>query len=160
MICKKITYKDFNGQERTEDFYFHMSKADVIKWMSTNGNYTLDKVLGKLIKTENVKDMINEVDYLILHSYGEPSLDGKRFVRSEELSKEFSESEAYSVLFMELVSDAKKAAAFFNGILPDDLAKSINDAMKENPDSLPDVVKDYILTNEQSNITTMPEKTV
>ena len=144
MIVKKIAYTDFNGQERNEEFHFHMSKAEVVKWMTTNGNYTLDKVLGKLIQSENVKDMIGEVEYLILNSYGEVSLDGKRFIKSEEAKKAFSESEAYSTLFMDLVSDAKKAADFFNGILPDDLAKSINEAIKANPDAMPDVLKDYV----------------
>ena len=155
MIVKKIAYTDFNGQERTEDYCFHLSKADVVKWMTTNGNYTLDKVLGKLIQSENVKDMIGEVEYLILNSYGEVSLDGKRFIRSEEAKKAFAESEAYSTLFMELVGDAKKAADFFNGILPDDLAKSINEAIKSNPDGMPDVLKDYI-----GNVTKQDEQKV
>lgn len=146
MLVKKITYTDYNNVERTEDFYFNMSKAEVIKWMTTNGNYTLDKVLGKLIQEENVRNLVDEFDYLITESYGEVSLDGKRFIKSPEVKANFLESEAYSVLFMELVSDAKKAAEFFNGILPSDLASEINKAIKDNPDGLPDVLKDYIDT--------------
>ena len=144
MIIKKIKYKDFKGTEREEDFYFHMSKPEVIKWMTTNGNYTLDKVIGRLIKTENVRDLVNEFEYLILNSYGVISLDGISFDKSEENRNRFKNSNAYSELFMELVGDAKKAAEFFNGILPDDLSDAINKAISENPENIPDVLKDYV----------------
>ena len=147
MLMKKIKYKDFNGKDREDEFYFHMTKADVIKWITTTGNYTLDAVLMKLIKTENVKDIIGEIDYLITESYGEKSLDGIRFMKSPEIKAKFVESNAYSELFMEIASDAKKAAEFFNGILPDDLAESIQNAIKENPDAL----KDYVATADDKN---------
>lgn len=147
MIMKKIKYKDFNGNEREDEFYFHMSKAEVIKWMTTNGNYTLDSVLMKLIRSENVRDIIGEIDYLITESYGEKSLDGIRFMKTPEIKAKFVESNAYSELFMEIAGDAKKAAEFFNGILPDDLAASIQSAIKENPDGLPDALKDYVASN-------------
>lgn len=151
MLMKKIKYKDFNGNDREDEFYFHMTKADVIKWITTTGNYTLDAVLMKLIKTENVKDIIGEIDYLITESYGEKSLDGIRFMKSPEIKAKFVESNAYSELFMEIASDAKKAAEFFNGILPDDLAASIQSAIKENPDGLPDALKDYVATADDKN---------
>lgn len=151
MLMKKIKYKDFNGKDREDEFYFHMTKADIIKWMTTNGNYTLDAVLMKLIKTENVKDIIGEIDYLITESYGEKSLDGIRFMKSPEIKAKFVESNAYSELFMEIASDAKKAAEFFNGILPDDLAESIQNAIKENPDGLPDALKDYVAAADDKN---------
>lgn len=147
MIMKKIKYKDFNGNEREDEFYFHMSKAEVVKWMTTSGNYTLDAVLMKLIKTENVRDIIGEIDYLITESYGEKSLDGIRFMKTPEIKAKFVESNAYSELFMEIAGDAKKAAEFFNGILPDDLAASIQSAIKENPDGLPDALRDYVTAN-------------
>lgn len=156
MLIKKIKYTDFNGVEREEEFYFNMSKADVIKWMTTNGNYTLDAVLMKLVRTENVRDLIGEIDYLITESYGEKSLDGKRFMKTPEIKASFVESNAYSELFMEIASDAKKAAEFFNGILPDDLANSIQEALRSNPDDLPDVVKDYVKANEQAPANVVP----
>lgn len=147
MIIKKIKYKDFRGVDREDDFYFNMSKAEVIKWMTTNGNYTLDKVLEKLIKTENVRDLVDEFDYLIVNSYGEVSLDGITFNKSEEIKNKFIYSNAYSELFMELVSDAKKAAEFFNGIMPDDLVAAIQKAVSENPDSVPEALRDYVSDN-------------
>ena len=144
MLIKKIKYTDFRGVEREEEFYFNMSKAEVIKWMTTNGNYTLDRVIDRLIKTENVRDLVEEFDYLILNSYGVISLDGITFDKSEEIKNKFKNSNAYSELFMELVSDAKKAAEFFNGIMPDDLTDAIKKAVAENPDGIPDALKDYV----------------
>lgn len=144
MLAKKITYTDYNGVERTDECYFHLNKAEIIKWLSTNGNYTLDAVLEKMIKQENAKDLVNEFETLIMMAYGVKSLDGKRFIKSQEVKDAFKESEAYSVLFMELISDAKNAADFFNKIIPSDLADDINKIMKEHPEGIPDVVKDYI----------------
>lgn len=144
MLIKKITYKDYNDVERTEDFYFNLSKAEVVKWITTNGNYTLDRVIGKLIESENVRDLVGEFEYLIKESYGVVSLDGKRFIKSQEVKDAFLESEAYSVLFMELVSDAKKAADFFNSILPADLANEIKKTMSENPGALPENLQQYV----------------
>lgn len=155
MLVKKIKYQDFNGVEREDEFYFNLSKAEVIKWITTNGNYTLDAVLTKLIQTENVKDLINEFDYLITESYGEKSLDGIQFVKTPEIKAKFVNSNAYSELFMELVSDAKKAAEFFNGILPADLSRDIQKAIKENPDGLPDVLKDYV--DQKAEVIDMPK---
>lgn len=151
MIIKKIKYTDFRGVEREEEFYFNMSKAEVIKWMTTNGNYTLDKVLERLVKTENVRDLVNEFDYLITQSYGVISLDGITFEKSDEIRNKFVNSNAYSELFMELVSDAKKAAEFFNGILPDDLVNAIKKAVADNPDGVPDALKDYVADNIDQN---------
>ena len=160
MLMKKIKYTDFNGVEREDEFYFNMSKAELLKWITTNGNYTLDKVVERLVKTENVKDLVNEFDYLITESYGEKSLDGIRFMKSEEIKRKFVESNAYSELFMEIVSDAKKAADFFNGIMPDDLATAVKDAMAKNPDGISDVLKDYIATPEENKVVQMPETPV
>ena len=136
MLCKKIKYTDYNGVEREEEFWFHLSKAEIMKWLTTNGAYTIDAVLKKMIETENVKDMVGEFEFLIQTAYGEKSMDGKRFIKSPEVKANFIESEAYSVLFMELVGDAKKAADFFNGIIPSDLAAEVDKIMKENPEAL------------------------
>lgn len=159
MLIKKIKYTDYNGVEREEEFYFNLSKAEVLKWLTTNGAYTIDSVLKKMIDTENVKDMIGEFEYLIQTSYGEKSLDGKTFDKSPEILRKFVNSEAYSVLFMELAGDAKKAAEFFNGIVPSDLAAEVDKIMKENPEALTDVNKAKEMLDQKptlSNVTQMP----
>lgn len=141
MLVKKIKYTDFNGQEREEEFLFNLNKSELIKWLTTNGGYTIEAILQKMIETENVRDMLNEFETLIMTSYGEKSLDGKRFVKTKEIQDNFKYSPAYDELFMELVSDASKAAEFFNKIIPSDLAAEVDKIMKENPDQVPDVLK-------------------
>lgn len=151
MLKKTITYEDYDGNQRTEDFFFNLSKAEVVDWLTTSGGYTLDKVVEKLIKTENSKEIMEIFKDLIYKAYGEKSLDGRRFIKSKEVKDNFIETEAYSVLYMELIGDAQKASAFFNGIIPKDLAAEVNKIMAD-PDKLPPELKDYVPVQE-SNIT-------
>lgn len=124
MITKKITYTDYNGNERSEEFMFNMSKAELMeKEMSVNGG--LSELMKKVAETQDAPQLIKIFKDLVLDSYGVKSNDGKRFIKSEELRTEFSQTEAYSVLFMELAFDADKAAEFINGIIPADMAKQL-----------------------------------
>lgn len=117
MLKKTITYMDCNDVERIEDFYFNLSKAEVIEMeLTTTGGMT--KVIDKIISTQDTPALFRIFKDLILKSYGEKSLDGKRFIKSEELSEAFSQTEAYSELLTELVSDADKASEFVNAIIP------------------------------------------
>lgn len=141
MYCKTITYTDFDGRERTEDHYFNLTEAEIIEWMSTNADYTLDKVLENLARKMNVKGILEAARELIYKAYGEKSLDGRRFIKTPEVKADFMETNAYSVLFMELATDGAKAAEFFNAIIPKDLAKSVSDLMKEHPGATPDELK-------------------
>lgn len=143
MFVKSITYEDFNGTERTEECRFHLSQAEVIKWLTMTGDYTLDKVLERLANERNGKKVMEIFEDLIRRSYGRISLDGRRFEKSEEIWKEFYETEAYSILFTELVTDAKNAAEFVNGIIPKKMATEINKIVKANPNGIPDTLKDY-----------------
>lgn len=136
MLKKTFCFVDYDGNNRTEDHYFNLNKAEVIKWLTTDGDYTLDKKLEKLFKEGNGKEIIKTFEELILLSYGKKSLDGRRFEKSEELKKEFVETEAYSILFTELVTDAKKAADFVNSIIPKDMADEVDKIMKDNPEVL------------------------
>lgn len=117
MLKKTITYTDFDGNERTEDFYFNLTKAEVTEMeMSTEGG--LAKALQKIVTEKDSKRIIESFKNLILKSYGEKSPDGKRFIKNQEVRDAFSQTEAYSVLFMELATNAEMAAAFVNGIVP------------------------------------------
>jgi hypothetical protein len=127
MLKKTMTYTDYDGNQRTEDFYFNLSKAEVAEMeMSTAGG--LDKMINRIIAEQDGKRIIELFKDLVLKAYGKKSDDGKRFIKTKELSEEFSQTEAYSDLFMELATDAEAAAAFVNGIVPDmsDLAKKAN----------------------------------
>ena len=125
MLKKTITYEDYDGNTRTEDFYFNLSKAELIEIeASTPGGVSAK--LEKISKDNNGSEIIKTFKDIILKSYGVKSEDGKRFIKSEEISKAFEETEAYSELFYELALDADKAAAFVNGIMPRKLIEEAN----------------------------------
>ena len=114
------TYVDYNGNERTEDFYFNLSKAEVMEMeMSTTGG--LSEMIKGVMAAQDVPAIIKIFKDLVLKSYGVKSPDGKRFIKTPELTEEFTQTEAYSDLFMELATDADKAAAFVNAIVPQNL---------------------------------------
>ena len=117
MLKKTITYTDYNGITRTEDFYFNLTKAEIMEMqLSTNGG--LDVMIKKIIDSQDAPSIIKIFKELILKAYGEKSDDGKRFVKSKEISEGFAQTEAYSQLFMELATDTDAASKFVNGIVP------------------------------------------
>lgn len=117
MLKKTITYRDYNGTERTEDFYFNLSEAEVMEMeMSTAGG--LAEMIKGIVAAQDAPAIIKTFKDLILKAYGEKSPDGKRFAKSKEIAEAFSQTEAYSKLFMELATDADAGAKFINGILP------------------------------------------
>ncbi len=126
MLKKNIKYTDYNGVEREESFYFNLTEAEIMEMeMSTNGG--LAEMIRRIVETEDSPTIVKIFKDIILKSYGEKSLDGKRFVKSEELSRDFSHTEAYSRLFMELSTDAEAAAQFMNGIVPRDVARKMDE---------------------------------
>ena len=125
MLKKTITYEDYDGNTRTEDFYFNLSKAELIEIEASVPGGVAAK-LEKISKDKNGTEIIKTFKDIILKSYGVKSEDGKRFIKSDEISKAFEETEAYSELFYELAIDADKAAAFINGIMPKKLIDEAN----------------------------------
>jgi hypothetical protein len=145
VLKKTITYKDFNNEEVSEDFFFHLSKAEIVELeMSEEGG--LSEALKKIIASQDGKEIIARFKEIILGSYGKRSPDGKRFVKNQQVREEFESSEAYSVLFMELVTDAGKAAEFVNGIIPKGMAEEAAKvtgadlAVVEDPKPEPEIV--------------------
>ena len=127
MLKKTITYTDYNGTERTEDFYFNLTKAEILDMeMSEVGGLTAK--LNRIIESKDNRELMKHFKYIIHRAYGEKSDDGRRFIKSDEISTGFEQTEAYEELFMELFSDATKAADFVNGIIPQGIqTKSIID---------------------------------
>lgn len=120
MLKKDITYTDFNGVERKETFWFHLSKAELLDMeMTTTGGYA--EMVQRIVDAKDAPALIHIFKDLIRKSYGIKSEDGRRFIKSDELFEEFSQTEAYSQLYMELTLNADKAAEFANGIMPQDL---------------------------------------
>lgn len=127
MQKKTVTYVDYNGVERTEDFFFNLTKAEVMEMeLSTTGG--LAESIQRIVAAQDAPAIIKVFKDLVLKSYGEKSADGRRFIKSDEISTAFAQTEAYSIIFMELATDADKAAEFVNGIVPADLAEEVNKA--------------------------------
>ena len=117
MFKKTITYKDYNGVERTETFRFNLTQSEIVEMqLETEGG--LDKLLQKIIDAKDESKLIGLFKTLLFKAYGELSDDGRRFVKSKELSEAFSQTEAYNLFFMELVTDTDAAIKFTNEILP------------------------------------------
>lgn len=115
MLEKTIKYTDYNGEEREEKFYFNLNKAEITEMeLSTEGGLT--EMIKKVVAEKNVPEIMKIFKNLILASYGEKSADGKRFIKNKELTEAFSQTEAFSDLFMELATNADAASEFVNGI--------------------------------------------
>lgn len=116
MVKKTIEYEDYNGVKRVEDFYFNLNEAEITEMeLSTEGGLT--EMIKKIIAAKDQPSIIKLFKELLLKSYGEKSPDGRRFIKNAQLSEEFSQTEAYSKLFMELASNAEAATEFVNGLV-------------------------------------------
>ena len=126
MLKKTITYVDYNGVERTEDFYFNLTKVECVELeYSLSPGTSLSDVITMLINAKDIGKIISTIKNVVLTAYGEKSPDGKRFVKSEEMRNEFSQTVAFDNIYWELVSDPEKAADFITGILPSDLRNNL-----------------------------------
>lgn len=133
MLKKTITYTGFDGEEYTEDFYFNISKSELVEMhLSVEGG--LDVMLRNILNAKDVPELSKFFKRIITMSYGRKSPDGKRFEKSEQISNEFTQTKAYDTLFMELLLDAKKAADFINSIMPIELVKEITENEELNTD--------------------------
>lgn len=120
MLKKTFTFTDYNGNERKEDHYFNLNKAEIMEMeMSISGG--LAEMITRIVAAQDHPAIIKIFKELILKAYGIKSADGRRFEKSAKISEEFAQTEAYSMLFMELATNADAAAAFVNGIVPADL---------------------------------------
>lgn len=114
------TYTDFDGVERTEDFYFNLTAAEISEMqLTTEGG--LDVYIKRIIDAKDNKSIILLFKDLVLKAYGKKSDDGRRFIKTDEVREEFAQTQAYSDIFMELASNDEVATKFINGITPQDL---------------------------------------
>lgn len=117
MLKRDITFEDFDGEERTETFYFNITKTELME-LEVSRREGMKVFLENIVKAENNKELLAQFKNIVLMSYGEKSEDGKRFIKSEELSIGFTQMPAFDALFMELTTDEDAAATFISGILP------------------------------------------
>lgn len=128
MLKKTITFKDFFGVDKKRDYYFHLSKAELMEMeLGTTGGYV--EMIQKIVDAQDSAKLMSVFKEFVLKSYGEISADGERFIKVDDnghrLADKFVETEAYSILFMELAGDADAFADFVNGIIPADLADKV-----------------------------------
>lgn len=124
MLKKTITYKDLDGNDITEDFYFNLSKAEIAE-MELTAEGGFQEMLQRIVDTRNGAEIIRVFKEILAKAYGKRSEDGRRFIKSPQLSEEFMQTDAFSELFMELVTDAEASAKFVTSIVPSDLAEKI-----------------------------------
>lgn len=131
MLKKTIKYVDYNGVEREEDFYFDLSKAEITE-MELSQDGGMSNLIQKIVNAKDMPSLIKIFKQLILKSYGAKSADGRRFIKSEQLSTEFTQTPAYSELFMELATDEKAAANFINAIVPQEVSEKSKELAAKN----------------------------
>lgn len=117
MLKKTITYTDYDGLERTEEFRFNLTKAELVDMELTTAG-TFSETMKRIIAEKDIISIAKLFKELLLKSYGVKSDDGKRFIKSQELSEAFSQTEAYSDLYIELLSNPEEAAKFFAEVAP------------------------------------------
>ena len=128
MLKKTITYTDYNGTERTEDFYFNLSKAEITEMeLSMEGG--MRAYIQKIIAAKSQLALVTLFKEIVMKAYGKKSTDGRLFMKNDAIRAEFEAHPAYSMIYMDLVTDEAKASAFVNGIMPAD-AQNVNPAME------------------------------
>ena len=132
MLAKPITYADYNGVERTETFYFNLSQAELIDMQLGGKDGLYSNKLQKMIDNHDAAAIVATIKEFVLKSYGEKTDDGKRFIKSPEISEAFMQTEAYSQLITELLSDDAKSSEFILGIMPQALREAAVAEMNKN----------------------------
>ena len=146
MIVRTMTYTDYNGEQRTEKFYFNLTAAEIAKLNFSRKN-GLEEDIRKCIREGDTGGMISLLEEIVLMSYGERSEDGRQFIKSKELSRAFSQTPAYSDLFMSFFADENAAANFLDELIPSDMATGIDkDKVKKEVEQLANAVPDASLS--------------
>lgn len=138
MLKKTITYTDYDGVKRTENFYFNLNKAELMDMELSTPDGGLRNRLRAIMDKRDIPGIIRTIKDFIIAGFGEKSADGRKFVKSKALSEAFMQTEAYAELYMELISDANATAAFINGMIPEELRSNINEteAKVEAPENV------------------------
>lgn len=124
MLKKTISYVDYDGVPRTEEFYFNLSKSELIE-LSHSGGGGLDEQLKAIVAARDNAAIIRKFKEIILLGYGVRSEDGRRFIKNPQLTEEFSQTAAFEELFIELATNGQAGIDFINGLVPADLAEAV-----------------------------------
>lgn len=128
MLKKTVTYTDYNGVERTEDFNFNLTRSELMEMhLTTEGG--MDKKINNIIKAKSQSELEKLFKEILLKSYGKKSPDGRLFMKNDEIRAEFEASPVYDELYMKLFTDENAAADFVNGVIPQ-VQQNANPAMQ------------------------------
>lgn len=155
MITRTIPYVDYNGVQRKEKFYFDLSQFEateiamempdgIIEELTDDEGSDKQQTAIHLIEKLGGKGVMDFIKKIVLKSYGVKSPDGRRFIKSEELSTEFSQTPAFSSFMMKLMTDDKEASNFINGVIPAELASKMISVNASNSTPAVEVVEDTI----------------
>ena len=124
MLKQEITYEDFNGDTRTETFYFNYTRPELLEWeLSEKGG--MRKMMQEIVKAEAQKEIVDVFKTFLLNAYGEKSDDGRKHKKTQELKADFASTAAYAAFYMQLAEDASLAARFINGVVPKGMAQEL-----------------------------------
>lgn len=137
MLKKTITFHNLDGQPISEDFYFHLNKAEIAE-MELSQKGGLSGYVDQIVKSEDAPTLIKLFKELILKTVGRRSEDGRRFIKNQDIIDDFTQTEAYSELFMELSTNHESAIAFMKGVLPAGMESQVEASAKTEDVKLPD----------------------
>ncbi len=141
MVKRKVTYRDFDGEERTDVFYFNLTEAELTE-IELEYDGDMSNKLQIMRENRDGRGMFSLITNLILRAYGEKTSDGKRFVKNAEMREAFAASEAYSELLKGLLEDENKLTAFIAAIMPEDIRTKIEENLNEKKAQETEVVTD------------------
>lgn len=120
MLKKTITFPDLDGISVTEDFWFNLNKGELATLALSRPGGGLEDYLQEIIKSEDNRAILAMFKEILALSVGRRK-GSRQFEKSDDITQDFVQSEAYSELLMELLSNPPYAVEFFNGILPPEL---------------------------------------
>lgn len=130
MISKTLTYLDFNGDQHKKEFWFHLSVPEITKLQFKDKNQTMFDAIVKMTEEENARDVLDLLETIVRASVGQRSEDGARFAKNDDVRSELFDTEAYSVLFEQLLQDPDEVARFLQGVLPKSLSEKTQNKVK------------------------------
>lgn len=149
MLKKTVTYEDWNGVTRTEDFYFNLTRVECAEIEYGTNGASLSESIQDLVAARDMKTVISIIKKVLLMSYGVKSPDGKRFIKNDETRDSFEQNPAFDILYMELATDAEKAADFISGIIPSSMRENLGDNPKK---ALLEQMQDFSANNGLSTV--------
>lgn len=118
MYKKELTFKDYDGKQRTETLLFHLNEVELVDIEVDKGPKGMLGYLENIQKTENTAEAVRFIKDLLRKSYGIKSDDGRQFIKSDAIWDDFSQTAAYPAMFALLVQSEVELEAFITGLPP------------------------------------------